>query len=87
MCRLSPRASLRGRIAGVPERESGRACYCHLCFKVFASVRAGAELEVGDGGFVGWAVRLLGSRKERLLISGFGSDRLAVLSERWRRAG
>jgi hypothetical protein len=33
---------------------------------------------VGDGGFVTWTGQLLGSRKERLLISGYGIDRIAL---------
>ncbi|WP_157547927.1 hypothetical protein [Nonomuraea candida] len=55
-----------------PEREEGRGYYGGLCFKVY-----GKGLEVGDGGFVDWTARLLGNRKERLLISALGIDRLA----------
>jgi len=33
---------------------------------------------IADGGFVDWTQRLTGNRKERLLISGFGVDRLAI---------
>jgi hypothetical protein len=47
--------------------------YQGLCFKVF---RDGAE--VGDGGFVDWSAQLLADRKERMLISGVGVDRLAL---------
>jgi len=61
-----------------PERESGRAYYRDLCFKVFAAA-GGQRFEVGDGGFVDWTAKLLGNRKERLLISGYGLDRLALL--------
>jgi hypothetical protein len=32
------------------------------------------------GGFVDWTAQLLGNRKERLLISGHGLDRLAILT-------
>jgi len=60
------------------ERESGRAYYRDLCFKVFAAA-GGQRFEVGDGGFVDWTAKLLGNRKERLLISGYGLDRLALL--------
>lgn len=56
-----------------PDRASGRGYYTGLCFKVHA---AGAE--IGDGGFVDWTARLRGDRKERLLISGYGVDRLAA---------
>jgi len=63
-----------------PDRNSGRGYYTGLCFKVYADI-AGHELEIGDGGFVGWSQRFTGSRKERLLISGFGVDRLAECGE------
>ena len=66
-------------VTEAPERESGRAYYRGLCFKVFAAQAGGELLEVADGGFVDWTAQLLGSRKERLLISGYGIDRLATL--------
>ena len=59
-----------------PHRTSGRGYYTGLCFKIYADV-AGRQLEIGDGGFVDWSQLLTGNRKERLLISGFGIDRLA----------
>jgi hypothetical protein len=65
-------------ITDAPERTSGRAYYQGLCFKVFARFGAGGPLEVADGGFVDWTARLLGNQKERLLISGYGVDRLAI---------
>ena len=55
-----------------PERATGRGYYTGLCFKVHLN-----GVEVGDGGFTDWTAQLLGSRKERLLISGYGVDRLA----------
>jgi hypothetical protein len=69
-------------ITDAPERESGRAYYRGLCFKVYARPAHGAPdlVEVGDGGFVDWTARLLGNRKERLLISGYGLDRVALIS-------
>jgi hypothetical protein len=60
------------RVVLDPDRESGRGYYSGLCFKVYA--RDGRE--VGDGGFTDWTAQLLGNRKERLLISGYGVDRL-----------
>ena len=69
----------RTEVSEAPDRASGRAYYRDLCFKVYASA-AGRRFEVGDGGFVDWTARLLGNRKERLLISGYGIDRLALLS-------
>jgi len=81
---LAVREGLAG-LAGVevtdaPERESGRAYYRGLCFKVFADAGDGDMMEIGDGGFVDWTARLLGSQKERLLISGYGLDRLAIMT-------
>jgi hypothetical protein len=63
------------QVADVPERQSGRAYYRCLCFKVYAG-----PVELGDGGFTDWTEKLIGSRKERLLISGYGLDRLAALT-------
>lgn len=60
-----------------PDRTSGRGYYTTLCFKIHADI-AGHRMEIGDGGFTDWTQRLNGNRKERLLISGFGVDRLAT---------
>ena len=58
-------------------RQAGRGYYRDLCFKVY--IYAGGEpQEVGDGGFTDWTARLAANRKERLLISGVGIDRLAA---------
>jgi hypothetical protein len=59
------------------DRESGRGYYGGLCYKVHATI-GGEACEIGDGGFVDWTQRLVGNRKERLLIGGFGLDRLAA---------
>ncbi|MEV6171950.1 hypothetical protein AB0L99_27530 [Streptomyces sp. NPDC051954] len=59
-----------------PDRATGRGYYTGICFKIFAGVD-GQQLEVADGGFVDWSQLLTGNRKERLLISGFGIDRIA----------
>jgi hypothetical protein len=69
-------------ITEAPDRASGRAYYRGLCFKVLASSGGGRPdvVELGDGGFVDWTARLLGNRKERLLISGYGLDRVALVS-------
>lgn len=69
---LDPRFEvLRGDLPADPARHTGY--YKGLCFKVFRD-----GVEIGDGGFVDWTQRLLGNRKERLLISGIGVDRLAT---------
>ncbi len=59
-----------------PDRTAGRGYYTGICFKIYAGVED-QDLEVADGGFVDWSQFLTGNRKERLLISGFGVDRLA----------
>ena len=61
-----------------PDRESGRGYYRDLCFKVIAQLETG-EIEIGDGGFTTWTAQLLGNRKERLLTSGLGLDRLVAI--------
>lgn len=71
-------------LAGLPgvhvcedlDRTTGRGYYTGVCFKIYTSI-GGHQLEVGDGGFVQWSQLLTSNRKERLLISGFGVDRLA----------
>jgi hypothetical protein len=73
------------QVADAPEREGGRAYYRCLCFKVYVRFAdpEGAlsePVEIGDGGFTDWTAKLLGNRKERLLISGHGLDRLAIMS-------
>jgi len=73
------------QVADAPERESGRAYYRCVCFKVYVRFadQDGAlsePVEIGDGGFTDWTAKLLGNRKERLLISGHGLDRLAIMS-------
>jgi hypothetical protein len=69
------------------ERAGGRGYYRDLCFKVNALVDGpvggavdGAWEEIGDGGFTDWTARLLADGKERLLITGYGIDRLASLT-------
>jgi hypothetical protein len=64
-----------------PSREHGRGYYRTACFKVHVEEPDGESLELGDGGFTDWTQQLAGSRKERLLISGMGCDRLAGLHD------
>ncbi|MEJ3744233.1 hypothetical protein WEI85_13185 [Actinomycetes bacterium KLBMP 9797] len=60
-----------------PARARGRGYYTGFCFKLYLAVD-GEPFEVGDGGFVDWTRKLLGNRKERLLTSGIGIDRVAL---------
>ena len=59
-----------------PERTSGRGYYVDLAFHVHALSRSGEWLELADGGSVNWTQQILSNAKERLLISGIGSERL-----------
>lgn len=67
-------------VASWPEREAGRGYYPTLCFKLYVRDAAGDETEVADGGVVDWTQQLLQNRKERLMISGMGLDRLVLSS-------
>jgi hypothetical protein len=68
-----------------PDREQGRGYYDGFCFKVLG-VFGDQTLEIGDGGLVDWTQALVASRKERLLISGLGLERLALAVRRPVRA-
>ncbi len=46
------------------------------CFHVYATNEAGTEFELIDGGFTTWTQQVLSNTKERLLISGLGTERL-----------
>lgn len=61
-----------------PDREAGTGYYPSLCFKLHVVTAGGEELEVADGGIVDWTQQLLQNRKERLMISGAGLDRLTL---------
>ncbi len=70
-------ASANAEIVTDGDRAAGRGYYRDLCFKVNA-LADGAVVEIGDGGFTDWTARLLANGKERLLITGYGTDRLAA---------
>ncbi len=54
--------------------------YQGINFKIFME-RDGEKFEIGDGGFVDWIYQMLGSKKERCLISGIGLDRFLLFRE------
>jgi len=60
------------------ERTQGRAYYSTACFGVLVNASDGRELLLGDGGCTDWMQQLLGDRKERCVISGFGSERFCA---------
>ncbi|MCR8632524.1 hypothetical protein [Paenibacillus radicis (ex Xue et al. 2023)] len=55
--------------------ENSNQYYKGLQFTVTVTIK-GQELNIGDGGFVDWSQKLLGSKKERMMISAIGLDRL-----------
>ena len=80
---IEPLASAHpGAVLSIDDaREQGRDYYRSLCFKVYVESAddENARFEVGDGGPTDWTQQLVGSRKERLFISGLGSERLSGL--------
>lgn len=57
-------------------RTKGRGYYSNLCFHIHATSTSGQQLELVDGGSVNWTQKFLSNAKERLIISGIGSERL-----------
>ena len=75
-------AAVSADLAGVVtdrDRQAGRGYYRDLCFKVNAYAD-GEPREIGDGGFTDWTARLTANQKERLLITGLSTDRLAAMA-------
>lgn len=60
-----------------PDRTRARSYYLQGAFEI--DVRfGGTTFSAADGGLVDWTQKLVGSRKERLMISGIGVDRVAL---------
>lgn len=59
-------------------RTAGRGYYSAVSLRVDVTTPSGQECNLADGGFTTWTRQLLGNRKERLLISGLGTDRLCA---------
>ncbi len=59
-------------------RIAGKGYYPGLCFHVFVEAPLGEYLELADGGIVDWTQALLGSAKERLVISGIAGERVCL---------
>ena len=62
-----------------PDRTTARGYYKTVSLDIRLVDSSGEELSIGDGGFTDWTAKLLGNRKERLMISALGSERLCVL--------
>jgi len=55
-------------------RKAGLGYYEHLCYHIFAETRNGRCVQLADGGSVDWLSKLLSSKKERMVTSGFGCE-------------
>jgi hypothetical protein len=62
-----------------PDRASGRDYYAAVCFYIYIKDQTGTEHVLADGGFTSWTQQLLHNHKERLLISGIGTERVCSL--------
>jgi hypothetical protein len=56
------------------ERLEGLGYYRSFALRISVQAPDGNHYPLVDGGFTDWTVRLLGNKKERLLISGIGSE-------------
>jgi hypothetical protein len=56
------------------DRLEGLGYYGSFAFRISAESPDGNRYPIVDGGFTDWTARLMGNRKERLLISGIGSE-------------
>ena len=59
-------------------RTKGRGYYQEVCFKIHREMPNG-WIELADGGLVDWGAKLLSNAKERMFISGIGSERVCGL--------
>lgn len=58
---------------------TARSYYSSVRFNVYATNPSGVELQLVDGGFTTWTQQLLSNAKERLLISGMGTERFCTM--------
>jgi hypothetical protein len=77
---IAKMATKHGEVAfGIDhERQSGRGYYRWAGFQINAVDPEGTERFLIDGGFTDWAEKLMSNRKERLLISGMGTERFLI---------
>ncbi len=61
-------------LSNKPEKAKGY--YGQARFHLYATSPSQGEIELADGGDTDWTQRLLGNAKERLVISGIGTERL-----------
>src|SRR5690606_4936696 len=61
-----------------PERETGRGYYQKISFQINAANKSKTHFNLIDGGFTDWTQQYLSNKKERLLISGMGSELISL---------
>ncbi len=66
-------------IAPFPERAAGVNYYRGTAFQIHARDGKGEDHFLVDGGFVDWTQQLLNDKKERLMSSGIGTERLCAV--------
>jgi hypothetical protein len=69
------------RVGFDDNRQAGRSYYTDVCFAIDAVPSDGSRSNLSDGGLVDWTAQLLADAKERLLISGLGSERVLHLRD------
>jgi hypothetical protein len=57
------------------KRTAARSYYQSVAFRIYIKDHKDSKFLIMDGGLTDWTQQWLGSKKERLLISGFGSER------------
>jgi hypothetical protein len=62
-----------------PTKVTVKDYYQLVRFHIYAATQDGTEHELADGGFTNWTRKLLSDKKERLLISGMGTERIHTL--------
>jgi len=62
-------------------RTQARGYYNSVVFQIYVHDTSGRNFLIVDGGLTDWTQQLLSSKKERLLISGFGSERFIFCFE------
>jgi hypothetical protein len=76
-------SGVREKVRGVevvlaPDRAEGREYYRTFSFWIHGMGDPAKPVHLVDGGCTDWTQRLLGDSKERLVISGIGSDRVVL---------
>jgi hypothetical protein len=61
------------------DEEAGDGYYRGFRFHIYATPQKGSEMELVDGGDTDWTQKLLNNSKERLVISGIGSERVCEI--------